>query len=89
MTDDIIGSQHGDVVSLESPEFLAWPESLRRGPDRRTVYDRPGAARYATTAHLDSEHSLVSNAQRLAGGGWSRSGPPGCLARAWPTWSTL
>ena len=68
IADDIIGSAHGDVVCLEAPEFLTWPESMRRGPDRRTVYERPGAARYATSAHLDAEHSLVSNAQRV--GGW-------------------
>lgn len=68
IADDILASRHGDVVTLESHEFLSFPESMRRGPDRRTVYERPGAARYATSAHLDAEHSLVSNAQRL--GGW-------------------
>lgn len=66
--DDILASLHGDVICLEAPEFLAFPESMRRAPDRRTVYERPGAARYATSAHLDAEHALVSNAQRL--GGW-------------------
>jgi hypothetical protein len=68
VADDILASQHGDVVSLEAPEFLAYPESMRRGPDRRTVYERPGAARYATSAHLDAEHALISHAQRR--GGW-------------------
>ncbi|HUZ53099.1 MAG TPA: relaxase domain-containing protein, partial [Streptosporangiaceae bacterium] len=68
MADNVIASVHGDVVSLEAPEFLAYPESMRRGPDRRTVYERPGAARYATSAHLDAEHALISHAQRL--GGW-------------------
>ena len=68
MADDILASRHGDVVCLEAPQFLTCPESMRREPDRRCVYERPGATRYAAQSHLDAEHSLVSHAQRL--GGW-------------------
>ena len=53
---------------------LAWrhrsgrrcPAALRRGLDGRSVYTRPGTARYATAAQLSMEDKLVAQAQAQA-----------------------
>jgi len=50
-------------VSLEAPQWPPLPASLRRGLDGRSVYTRPGAVRYATTAQLTMEDKLVAGAQ--------------------------
>ncbi len=39
------------------------PPSLRRELDGRSVYTRPGVARYATAAQLSAEERLVAHAQ--------------------------
>ena len=64
LADDVLASRFGDVVCLSAPEFLSLPASLRRGPDARSVYERPGHARYATRGQLDTETRMVSQAQR-------------------------
>jgi hypothetical protein len=51
------------VVCLEAPEWPPLPASLRRQLDGRSVYSRPGVARYATTAQLTLEERLVAHAQ--------------------------
>src|SRR5271165_377844 len=53
----------GDVVCLEAPEWPPLPASLRRELDGRSVYTRPGTARYATAAQLSAEERLVAHAQ--------------------------
>src|SRR5271165_4733176 len=54
----------GDVVCLEAPEWPPLPASLRRELDGRSVYPRPGTARYATAAQLSAEERLVAQARR-------------------------
>jgi AAA domain len=51
------------VVCLAAPQWPPLPASLRRQLDGRSVYSRPGAARYATTAQLSAEEQLVAHAQ--------------------------
>ena len=51
------------MVCLEAPEWPPLPASLRRELDGRSVYTRPGAARYATAAQLTLEEQLVAHAQ--------------------------
>ena len=51
------------MVCLEAPEWPPLPASLRRELDGRSVYTRPGVARYATTAQLSMEERLVAHAQ--------------------------
>jgi hypothetical protein len=51
------------VVCLEAPEWPPLPSSLRRELDGRSVYTRPGVARYATAAQLTLEDRLVAHAQ--------------------------
>jgi TrwC relaxase len=54
----------GDGVRcLEAPEWPPLPEQLRRGLDGRSVYTRPGTARYATAGQLEMEEKLVQQAQ--------------------------
>src|SRR5260370_1328220 len=53
----------GHVVCLEAPEWPPLPSSLRRELDGRSVYIRPGVARYATAAQLTLEDRLVAHAQ--------------------------
>jgi hypothetical protein len=48
------------VVCLEAPEWPSLPASLRRELDGRSVYTRPGVARYATAAQLSAEERLVA-----------------------------
>ena len=50
-------------MCLEAPEWPPLPASLRRELDGRSVYTRPGTARYATAAQLSAEERLVAHAQ--------------------------
>jgi hypothetical protein len=61
--EEALSGRAGDVVSLEAPEWPPLPASLRRELDGRSVYTRPGVARYATAAQLSMEDKLVAQAQ--------------------------
>ena len=63
LADEALSGRTGEVVCLEAPEWPPLPASLRRELDGRSVYTRPGAARYATTAQLTLEDKLVAHAQ--------------------------
>jgi hypothetical protein len=63
LADEALTGRTGDVACLEAPEWLPLPASLRRELDGRSVYTRPGTARYATTAQLTTEDRLVADAQ--------------------------
>ena len=52
------------VVCLEAPEWPPLPGYLRRELDGRSVYTRPGTARYATRVQLSLEERLLRAAQR-------------------------
>jgi hypothetical protein len=54
------------VVCLEAPQWPPLPASLRRELDGRSVYTRPGVARYATAAQLSMEDKLIAQAQAEA-----------------------
>jgi conjugative relaxase-like TrwC/TraI family protein len=61
---EALSGRSGEVVCLEAPEWPPLPASLRRALDGRSVYSRPGVARYATAAQLTLEERLVAHAQR-------------------------
>ena len=63
LAEEALSSRTGDVVCLEAPEWPPLPGALRRELDGRSVYTRPGVARYATTAQLSLEERLVAQAQ--------------------------
>ena len=63
LADEALSGRTGEVVCLEAPQWPPLPASLRRQLDGRSVYTRPGAARYATTAQLTLEDRLVAHAQ--------------------------
>jgi hypothetical protein len=63
LAEKALSGRTGEAVCLEAPEWPPLPASLRRQPDGRSVYTRPGAARYATTAQLTLEDALVAHAQ--------------------------
>ena len=63
LAEEALSARSGEAVCLEAPEWPPLPESLRRELDRRSVYARPGVARYATTAQLSMEERLVAHAQ--------------------------
>ena len=52
LAEEALSGRSGEVVCLEAPEWPPLPASLRRELDGRSVYTRPGVARYATTAQL-------------------------------------
>ena len=56
----------GMWCALEAPQWPPLPASLRRELDGRSVYTRPGVARYATAAQLSMEDKLVAQAQAHA-----------------------
>ena len=64
LADEALSGRVGDVVSLEAPEWPPVPIALRRELDGRSVYTRPGTARYVTRAQLSMEDQLVAQAQR-------------------------
>ena len=63
LAEEALSGRTGQVVCLEAPEWPPLPASLRRQLDGRSIYARPGAARYATTAQLTLEDNLVAHAQ--------------------------
>jgi conjugative relaxase-like TrwC/TraI family protein len=63
LAEEALSGRTGQVVCLEAPEWPPLPASLRRELDGRSVYSRPGVARYATAAQLSMEERLVAHAQ--------------------------
>jgi conjugative relaxase-like TrwC/TraI family protein len=63
LADEALSGRTGQVVCLEAPEWPPLPRSLRRELDGRSVYTRPGTARYATAAQLTMEDTLAAHAQ--------------------------
>ena len=63
LAEEALSGRGGDVVCLEAPEWPPLPASLRRELDGRSVYTRPGVARYATAVQLSAEERLVAHAQ--------------------------
>ncbi len=63
LAEEASSGRGGDVVCLEAPQWPPLPRSLRRELDGRSVYTRPGTARYATAAQLSAEERLVAHAQ--------------------------
>ena len=66
LAEEALSGRSGAVVCLEAPEWPPLPPSLRRELDGRSVYARPGVARYATAAQLSMEERLVAHAQTQA-----------------------
>jgi TrwC relaxase/AAA domain len=64
LTDRAISGEFEPVAELTRPEFPATPDYLRRELDGRSVYTRPGSARYATHVQLSLEERLLQAAQR-------------------------
>ena len=73
LAEEALWGRAGDVVCLEAPEWPPLPQSLRRELDARSVYTRPGIARYATSAQLSAEE---------AGAGDRAAQAPGSLRAA-------
>jgi len=63
LAEEALSRRSGEVVCLEAPEWPPLPAALRRELDGRSIYTRPGAARYATAAQLSMEEQLVGHAQ--------------------------
>src|SRR6202011_5643954 len=63
LADEAVSGRSGEVVCLEAPQWPPLPVSLRRQLDGRSMYTRPGAARYATTTQLTLEDRLLAHAQ--------------------------
>jgi conjugative relaxase-like TrwC/TraI family protein len=63
LADEALSGRAGDVVCLEAPEWPPLPSSLRRELDGRSVYTRPGVARYATAEQLSMEAKIVAHSQ--------------------------
>jgi hypothetical protein len=66
LAEEILSGRTGDAVCLEAPEWPPLPQSLRRDLDRRSIYTRPGTARYATATQLSAEERLLAHAQTQA-----------------------
>ena len=63
LAEETLSGRDGQVVCLDAPEWPPLPASLRRELDGRSIYTRPGVARYATAAQLSMEQRLVAHAQ--------------------------
>src|SRR4051794_1901921 len=63
LAEEALSGRSGEVVCLEAPQWPPLPAQLRRQLDGRSIYTRPGTARYATTATLSMEERLVAHAQ--------------------------
>jgi hypothetical protein len=63
LAEEALAGRTGEVVCLEAPQWPPLPAPLCRQLDGRSVYTRPGVARYATTAQLTLEEQLVAHAQ--------------------------
>src|SRR5437899_1678063 len=66
LAEEALSGRTGAVVGLEVPQWPPLPSSLRRELDGRSVYPRPGVARYATAAQLSMEDKLIAQAQAHA-----------------------
>jgi hypothetical protein len=66
LAEEALSGRSGDVMCLEAPEWPPLPGALRRELDWRSVYTRPGVARYATAAQLSLEDKLLAQAQAQA-----------------------
>ena len=66
LAEEALSGRSSEVVCLEAPEWPPLPASLRRELDGRSIYTRPGVARYAITAQLSMEERLVARAQTQA-----------------------
>ena len=64
LADRALAGEAGPVECLDAPEWPVPPPDLIRDLDGRSVYTRPGAARYATHVQLSREEQLVQRAQR-------------------------
>jgi TrwC relaxase/AAA domain len=64
LADVALSGEVEQVVCLEAPEWPPVPEYLLRDLDGRSVYTRPGTARYATRVQLSMEEKLLADAQR-------------------------
>jgi len=66
LTDEALGDTGFGVAHLEAPEWPpAPPQLMRHELDQRSVFYRPGTARYATRGQLDMEERLVQQARRM------------------------
>jgi hypothetical protein len=65
-TDRALASEFEPVVDLSPPQWPLLPAALVRDLDGRSVYSRPGSARYATQRQLTREEKLVAQARRRA-----------------------
>ena len=63
LAEEALSGRAGDIVCLVAPEWPPLPRSLRRELDGRSIYTRPGTARYATAAQLSAEEQLAAHAQ--------------------------
>ena len=63
LAEEALSGRAGDIVCLEAPEWPPLPRSLRRDLDGRSIYTRPGTARYATASQLSAEEQLTVHAQ--------------------------
>jgi AAA domain/TrwC relaxase len=63
LADQALSGQIGDVVCLEAPQWPPLPAALRRSLDGRSIYTRPGTARYATAGQPSAEERLIVQAQ--------------------------
>jgi hypothetical protein len=66
LAEEALSGRAGEVVCLEAPQWPPLPTSLRRELDGRSIYTRPGVARYATAAQLAAEDKLIAQAQAEA-----------------------
>jgi hypothetical protein len=64
LAEEALSGRAGDVVCVEAPQWPPLPACLRRELDGRSVYTRPGVARYATTAQLCLEDRLLAQAHQ-------------------------
>ena len=63
LAEEALSGRTRDVVCMEAPQWPPLPAPLRRELDGRSVYSRPGTARYATAAQLSLEDKLLARAQ--------------------------
>ncbi len=63
LAEEALSGRSGEVVCLEAPEWPPLPASLRLQLDGRSIYSRPGVARFATAAQLSLEERLMAHAQ--------------------------
>ena len=64
LTDQAIASLYEPVQEVTNPDWPVLPDHLRREVDGRSVYTRPGSARYATRVQLSMEERLLAHARR-------------------------